>query len=188
MLEEILQEIEDMRYPAEGVGCGLEDVGITDRYEAAAYGFEEARERIVEVVRSHSNELWTYCEDGDNFPEEHFCGSAMERLTKSELVNGFPVCYPQNNTGLPEYVMKENPYREIVEKLKNYEDFEEHGRLLKLPCDIGQRVYEIYRFLDYGAWEIDVHEVRLEDLDKIGRTVFLTRKEAEAAVKKREGN
>lgn len=39
VLEEILQEIEYMVYPAVGIGCGLEDAGITDRYEAAAYGF-----------------------------------------------------------------------------------------------------------------------------------------------------
>lgn len=47
---------------------------------------------------------------------------------------------------------------------------------------MGQRVYGIYRFLDEGAWEIDVHNIRLEDLDKVGKTVFLTRGEAEAAV------
>ena len=34
-LDEILQEIEEMKYPIDGIGCGLEDAGITDRYEAA---------------------------------------------------------------------------------------------------------------------------------------------------------
>lgn len=64
----------------------------------------------------------------------------------------------------------------------NLEDLEETETLIKLPCAIGHRVYEIYRFLDEGAWEIEEHRIRLEDLDKIGKTVFLTREEAEAAI------
>lgn len=65
----------------------------------------------------------------------------MERLTKAELVNGFPVCYPNNCSGLPEFVTKGNPYRNIVERLKAYEDLEEQGELLKLPCAVGDTVY-----------------------------------------------
>lgn len=70
----------------------------------------------------------------------------------------------------------------LVSELKEYRTLKEQGRLLELPCDIGQSVYEIYRFLDEGAWEIEVHNIRLEDLDKFGKTVFLTREEAEIAV------
>lgn len=35
-------------YNALGIGCGLEDKNITDRYEAAAFGWEEACERFEE--------------------------------------------------------------------------------------------------------------------------------------------
>ena len=35
-------------YHAEGMGCGLEDRGITDRYEAMRYGWDEAIERVAE--------------------------------------------------------------------------------------------------------------------------------------------
>lgn len=108
----------------------------------------------------------------------------MERLTKSELVNGFPLCYPENGTGLPRLVTKGNPYRKIIEKLKEYEDLDEQGKLLRLPVPIENLVYEPYRFLGEGAWEIDVRNIRLEDLDKIGKTVFLTRDEAEAALER----
>lgn len=39
------------QYHAEGMGCGLEDRGITDRYDACRYGWDEAMERIyVEVI------------------------------------------------------------------------------------------------------------------------------------------
>lgn len=51
MLEKILQEIEGLPYPSEGIGCGIEDAGITDRYEAAAYGWNDAVERISEIIR-----------------------------------------------------------------------------------------------------------------------------------------
>lgn len=76
--------------------------------------------------------------------------------------------------------------QEVLEKLAEYEDLEEQGKLLKLPCEIGQRVYMIYQFCGKGAWEIEEHKIRLEDLENIGKTVFLTREEAEAALKELE--
>lgn len=57
-LEKILEEIESMEYPAEGIGCGLEDVSITDRYESAEYGWNEAVERITEIIRNRMNGGW----------------------------------------------------------------------------------------------------------------------------------
>ncbi len=72
------------------------------------------------------------------------------------------------------------------QRLKYYKDLEEQNRLLKLPCEIGQRVYMIYQFCGKGAWEIEEHKIRLEDLRNIGKTVFLTREEAEAALKELE--
>lgn len=71
----------------------------------------------------------------------------------------------------------------LREHLKFYEDLEEQGKLLKLPVAVGTWVYEVYQFMGDGAWEIDVHKIRLEDLDKIGKSVFFTREEAEAALK-----
>lgn len=64
MLEEILQEIKEMEYPAQGIGCGLEDEDITDRYDAAAYGFVVARERIAEIIRGYGEEDgWIPCSE-----------------------------------------------------------------------------------------------------------------------------
>lgn len=53
VLEKILQEIGEIVYPAEGMGCGMEDLGIDGRYEAAAYGWDEAVEIIDEIIHSH---------------------------------------------------------------------------------------------------------------------------------------
>lgn len=71
-MEKILQEIEEMKYPIDGIGCGLEDTGITDRYEAAEYGWNEAADMAYDVVKNHlsdtENEGWILIEDG--LPEE----------------------------------------------------------------------------------------------------------------------
>ena len=77
---------------------------------------------------------------------------------------------------------------DCIKKLAEYENAEEEGRLKVLPCEVGTRVYEIYQFCGCGAWEIEEHKIKLEDLDKIGKTVFLTREEAEKALKEMEGN
>ena len=41
-------EIDWPEYHHQGMGCGLEDRCITDRYEAMAYGFEQALEMVAE--------------------------------------------------------------------------------------------------------------------------------------------
>ncbi|HHC4608121.1 hypothetical protein ACK986_06675 [Klebsiella pneumoniae] len=45
------------QYHDEGMGCGLEDRGITDRYEACYYGWNEAMERIYGEVIPCADEL-----------------------------------------------------------------------------------------------------------------------------------
>ncbi len=125
----------------------------------------------------------------------------MERLTKAELVNGFPVCYPNNCSGLPEFVTKGNPYRNIVERLKAYEDLEEQGKLLKLPCAVGDTVYALDRFCSGSSldcpsrpcescedYQLEIYEgeFKLNDINDFGKTVFLTREEAEEALKRME--
>ena len=69
--------------------------------------------------------------------------------------------------------------QQILTKLAEYEELEEQGKLPKLPCAVGTTVHEIYQFLGAGAREIWEHRIRLEDLENIGKTVFLSRTEAE---------
>ena len=58
-------------------------------------------------------------------------------------------------------------------------------RIVVLPEGVkpGTRVYEIYRFWGKGAWEVDVHQFRLEDIPKMGKTVFTSMEQAENAIK-----
>lgn len=98
----------------------------------------------------------------------------------------------------------------IAQKLKNYEDLEEQGLLIKLPCKVGDTVYYISEgliepctveviFLAYytdkdgnNSYMAEIHYDR-EDcpyvsteiyFTEIGKTVFLTRNEAEEALQK----
>lgn len=82
-----------------------------------------------------------------------------------------------------------------LKKLKAYEDAEEQGLLVKLPCKVGDAVYTITRFCSGGirdcdyAYEcsecpnykpkIDYKRFKITMLNSVGKTVFLTREEAE---------
>lgn len=47
---QLLDCVDDIEHNSESIGCGLEDRGIIDRYEAAHYGFEECKKQILEVL------------------------------------------------------------------------------------------------------------------------------------------
>lgn len=91
-----------------------------------------------------------------------------------------------------------NP-RTIINKLSEYEDLEEQGRLVVLPCKVGDTVWGvIFDTRDcphcvglsgcFGcskANPVDVYrtDFKLHMVEEIGKTVFLTRAEAEDAMK-----
>lgn len=97
---------------------------------------------------------------------------------------------------LPSVVSQLSPMKsEIIEKLAEYEDAEEQGMLLRLPCKVGTKVYAINRIIDYGevgdeatySYSIIEREFQIYmmmDYGKLvfGKTVFLTREEAEKAL------
>ena len=117
----------------------------------------------------------------------------MERLTENVLGNiqlkacGNDFCKETCAEHDEEKSCNNCPIQKAFEKLAEYEDLEEQGKLLKLPVAAGTWVYEVYQFMDEGVWEIDVHKIKLEDLENIGKTVFLTRTEAEQALAEMEG-
>nr|WP_305182106.1 hypothetical protein [uncultured Schaedlerella sp.] len=77
-------------------------------------------------------------------------------------------------------------------KIKEYESLEEQNRLLKLPCAVGDTVYVLrlyntaYMMNNEKVWEIVEDKFEIFYFDSIGKTVFLTREEAEAALKELE--
>ena len=78
---------------------------------------------------------------------------------------------------------------DAAQKLAHYEDLEEQGRLIELPCKVGDTVYVI----DYEYEEmyepsskypiILEHEFELYMITELGTWVFLTKEEAEARLK-----
>ena len=107
----------------------------------------------------------------------------MERLTRRSA----------NGTGIyatpsGEPVKWENNRHNVLQKLADYEDAEEQGLLLRLPCKVGDTVYHIA-----GRRILEVENVNLFFLllsvaeGRFGKTVFLTCDEAEAKLKEMEG-
>lgn len=89
-----------------------------------------------------------------------------------------------------------------MEKLADYEDAEEQGLLLRLPCKVGTEVYNITWWDDVQEKVVvkgktycrTVHKHKVTkstfsyfDIDEFGKTIFLTKEEAEAKLKEMEG-
>lgn len=99
----------------------------------------------------------------------------------------------------------------VYRKLKDYEDLEEQGKLVKLPCKVGDKI-----FLDFAGFGKDIDEFTVEnfhldcfedgevilfcdyesddkaltgqiDVMNFGKTVFLAKSEAEAKLKELRG-
>lgn len=133
----------------------------------------------------------------------------MERLTKRIFVPkeerelGELVVFTQG-----EYIdtipaeMTHEDIRKVLRKLAEYEDLEERGLLLRLPCKVGDTVYSIandgkiypvkatreVRIVN-GVLHIICESCRYSDLvsyDDIGKTVFFTQAEAEQKLKEME--
>lgn len=88
----------------------------------------------------------------------------------------------------------------MYRKLEEYEDLEEQGKLLKLPCAVGDIVYVKMQFGGYAEAEVrdftffltcgfcvvvtsDKFDKQNIPFSEFGKTVFLTREEAEAVLK-----
>ena len=80
---------------------------------------------------------------------------------------------------------------EAIQKLAEYEDAEEQGLLLRLPVAEGTIVFGISRYFFRGRnqnqYEICECKFELPMLREIGKTIFLTREEAESALAEKGG-
>ena len=77
---------------------------------------------------------------------------------------------------------------EWFKQLKEYQTLEEQGRLIKLPCKVGTDVYYILGIPNETPCTIDKCVFDLSDIHKIGKTLFLTKSEAEAKLKELRGD
>ena len=136
----------------------------------------------------------------------------MDRLTEWTGLGAIALKY-QENFDMSEETFAE--YQKVLDKLAHYEDLEEAARLVELPCALGDTIYDLCKCDDgeyriflmvvvdinaYGALrrvkdrEPSVYNIYAESdytymfasFYDIGRTIFMTREEAEAALKERE--
>ena len=89
-----------------------------------------------------------------------------------------------------------------VDRMKELAKAEAEGRLIVLPCKVGDTVYvinnrhiehcKVARFVisSYGCGTRgeDLYQHIVFELSQLGKTVFLTREEAEAALRKESAN
>lgn len=97
--------------------------------------------------------------------------------------------------------------RQVLDKLAEYENIDEQGLLLRLPCKVGDTIW--YVDDDDDNYPIEAKIIRIEikkayilyyaeekgdygtlgfDSDDIGKTVFLTQSEAEQKLKEMESD
>ena len=134
----------------------------------------------------------------------------MERLTKISAVGEHLPQKPLNLIHKSD--SSESNLTEIIEKLGNYEDAEEQGLLLRVPCKVGDKI-----FLDFAGFGTDIDKFTVKDfhldcfedgetilfcdyesndktlsgqidVTEFGKTVFLTKSEAEQKLKEMESD
>lgn len=124
-----------------------------------------------------------------------------ERLTKRDK-NGNAVAF--------NYIKTAGEFKEIVDRLSEYEDLEEQGLIVRLPCKVGDKVYHIsgknidkkvVTKVDYiihnGEIDLSNSFIYVNDiydkedncyrLSKLGKSVFFAYAEAEKKLKELKG-
>ena len=105
----------------------------------------------------------------------------MERLTN---IGSNGEIWITDNDETRRFGRKESAYKKLVE----YEDEEEQGLLLHLPCKVGDTVYYILGIPKETPCVIEHCAFELSDIRKIGKTLFLTKAEAEQKLKEMESD
>lgn len=135
----------------------------------------------------------------------------MKRLTEKELYDG-KVCFTKcSKTECPGKCADCDILKEANVRLKEYEDLEERRKLIRLPCVVDSEVWYIDKYADLYieivrgvivgylwsrscgfsldiVWDKPImghfaYKRRPMPFSEIGKTVFLTSKEAEKALK-----
>ena len=127
----------------------------------------------------------------------------MNRLTTKNEFAGLLINEEERLLISKGYITNDEMYKithHLAEKLAEYEDAEAQGKILKLPCKVGDTIYRPIpkTYKNYNVMKI-VKIIVKEDgiffatdklqslyfnISKIGKTMFLTKEEAEQFIKK----
>ena len=79
--------------------------------------------------------------------------------------------------------------QQLIDKLAYYEDLEEQGRLIKLPCKVGDTVYHVVLGRIVEVSNVDLFFLLLSVVEnRFNNSVFLTKSEAEAKLEELRGS
>lgn len=107
----------------------------------------------------------------------------MERLTRRSA-NGTGVYATPSG----EPIEWESNRHNVLQKLADYEDLEEQGRLIKLPCKVGDTVYHVVQGRIVEVSNVDLFFLLLSVAEnRFNNSVFLTESAAEAKLKELRG-
>lgn len=84
------------------------------------------------------------------------------------------------------YIVMRDAEQDGVARLRELAEADKDGRVVVLPCKVGDTVYILRRAFD-GADVVGETELWWDDIPQLGKTVFLTREEAENALQEMEG-
>lgn len=124
----------------------------------------------------------------------------MERLTNREYGENSCAVYTSYCDACHNSDCHCELVEDMIERLADYEDLEEQGRLIKLPCKVRDTIYGLHKAM---VCELDTETIGISkmpsgeilylidgwELDKgdFGKTVFLTKSEAETKLKELRG-
>ena len=78
---------------------------------------------------------------------------------------------------------------DVIDKLAEYEDLEEQGRLISLPCKVGDTVYHVVQGRIVEVSNVDLFFLLLSVAEnRFNNSVFLTKSEAEQKLKEMESD
>ena len=126
----------------------------------------------IEVLKKYKNSI-NYRRN-DCYKEAYAFDAAIKALEEIQAYRSI---------GLTPEQLKEvdRLYQEKCEEVAEYQKLEEQGLLLRLPCKLGTKVYRIFED-EIDEWEMS-KGIAYRVSEDFGKTVFLTREEAEQALK-----
>lgn len=72
-------------------------------------------------------------------------------------------------------------FKTSADNREHCEHFQDKSKFIELPCKIGDKVFIVGRH--HHETYINTGRFRISDVEKIGKTVFITKEEAEQALK-----
>lgn len=132
------------------------------------------------------------CIEESNCYSDISCNHMFDALKKlAEYEDLEEQCIKETTFSLRLLLKKWKEFFEDIQELYEYRKLAKQGLLLKLPCKVGDTVYMLNTLLSgktiIGELQADIFFLSLCAMEnRFGKTVFLTRPEAEEALKRME--